>query len=65
MLRAILAGGARPAHVAVARGARAAVERGEGGGHDGAAGWSGSVDIITAESSFISHVARIPRSSDR
>ena len=38
---------------------------GEGGGHDGAAGWSGSVDMITAESSFISHVAKVPRSSDR
>ena len=35
---------------------------GEGGGHDGAAGWSGNVDRITAESSFISHVAKISRS---
>ena len=32
---------------------------GEGGGHDGAAGWSGMVDQITAESSFIAHVATI------
>ncbi len=37
---------------------------GDGGGHDGAAGWSGSADMITAESSFMSHVAKIPRSSD-
>ena len=34
---------------------------GEGGGHAGAAGWTGNVDRITAESSFISNVAKIPR----
>jgi len=34
---------------------------GEGGGHAGAAGWSGRADMITAESSFISNVAKIPR----
>lgn len=37
---------------------------GEGGGHDGAAGWTGQTDKITAETSFISHVARITRSSE-
>ena len=37
---------------------------GEGGGHDGAAGWSGKADMITAESSFISNVAKITRRSD-
>ena len=36
---------------------------GEGGGHAGAAGWTGNVDRITAESSFISNVAKIPRES--
>ena len=35
---------------------------GEGGGHDGAAGWSGQTDRIAAESSFIAQVAQIPRS---
>tara|TARA_B100000459_G_scaffold147106_1_gene115269 strand:+ start:2159 stop:3160 length:1002 start_codon:yes stop_codon:yes gene_type:complete len=34
---------------------------GEGGGHDGAAGWSGKTDRIAAESSFIAQVALIPR----
>ena len=37
---------------------------GEGGGHAGAAGWTGNVDRITAESSFISNVAKIPRGID-
>ena len=37
---------------------------GEGGGHAGAAGWTGNVDRITAESSFISSVAKIPRESN-
>ena len=36
---------------------------GEGGGHAGAAGWTGNVDRITAESSFMSNVAKIPRES--
>ena len=35
---------------------------GEGGGHDGAAGWSGSADPIAAESSFIDAIARTKRS---
>ena len=30
---------------------------GDGGGHDGAAGWSGNADRIAAESAFISEVA--------
>ena len=30
---------------------------GEGGGHDGAAGWSGNVDPISAESGFINILA--------
>ncbi|MBT60335.1 MAG: hypothetical protein CMA63_02130 [Euryarchaeota archaeon] len=34
---------------------------GEGGGHDGAAGWSGSIDRIAAESAFIAQVANLPR----
>ncbi len=34
---------------------------GEGGGHAGAAGWTGNVDRITAESSFIANVAKIPQ----
>ena len=38
--------------------------RGEGGGHDGAAGWSGKTDRIAAESSFIAQVALIPRSEN-
>ena len=29
---------------------------GEGGGHDGAAGWTGKIDRIRAESSFIAHL---------
>lgn len=37
---------------------------GEGGGHDGAAGWSGKTDRIAAESSFIAQVAIIPRSEN-
>ncbi len=37
---------------------------GEGGGHDGAAGWSGKTDRIAAESSFITQVALIKRSDD-
>ena len=34
---------------------------GEGGGHDGAAGWTSSLDPIAAESAFINAVARISR----
>ena len=34
---------------------------GNGGGHDGAAGWSGKADRIAAESAFIAHVATINR----
>ena len=34
---------------------------GNGGGHDGAAGWSGKADRIAAESAFIAHVATIDR----
>ena len=34
---------------------------GNGGGHDGAAGWSGKADRIAAESAFIAHVATIER----
>lgn len=34
---------------------------GEGGGHDGAAGWSGRADPIAAESAFIDAVARTIR----
>ena len=34
---------------------------GEGGGHDGAAGWTGNVDPIEAETAFIDAVARTPR----
>ena len=37
---------------------------GEGGGHDGAAGWSGKTDRIAAESSFIALVASIKRRDD-
>jgi nanoRNase/pAp phosphatase (c-di-AMP/oligoRNAs hydrolase) len=37
---------------------------GEGGGHDGAAGWTGSTDRITAESSFIAHIAKLERNSE-
>ena len=37
---------------------------GSGGGHDGAAGWTGTVDRITAESSFISQVAKITPRGD-
>jgi len=34
---------------------------GEGGGHDGAAGWTGDVHPIAAETAFIDAVARRPR----
>lgn len=34
---------------------------GDGGGHSGAAGWSGNADRIAAESAFIAHVASIKR----
>ncbi|MDP6333247.1 MAG: DHHA1 domain-containing protein [Candidatus Poseidoniaceae archaeon] len=34
---------------------------GDGGGHSGAAGWSGDADRIAAESAFIAHVASINR----
>lgn len=34
---------------------------GEGGGHDGAAGWSGDVDPVEAETAFIDAVARVSR----
>lgn len=34
---------------------------GDGGGHDGAAGWSGSVDPIAAETAFIDALARTTR----
>ena len=34
---------------------------GDGGGHSGAAGWSGNTDRIAAESAFIAHVASIKR----
>jgi phosphoesterase RecJ-like protein len=34
---------------------------GEGGGHDGAAGWTGELDAIAAETAFIDAVARTPR----
>ncbi|MDC3236289.1 DHHA1 domain-containing protein [Candidatus Poseidoniaceae archaeon] len=37
---------------------------GEGGGHAGAAGWSGKTDRIAAESSFITQVAQITRSDE-
>jgi len=34
---------------------------GEGGGHDGAAGWSGNIDSISAESAFINILANTRR----
>ena len=34
---------------------------GDGGGHSGAAGWSGNTDRIAAESAFIAQVALIKR----
>ena len=34
---------------------------GEGGGHDGAAGWSGDAHPVAAETAFIDAVARVPR----
>jgi len=34
---------------------------GEGGGHDGAAGWAGDVDPIAAETAFLDAVARVKR----
>lgn len=37
---------------------------GEGGGHDGAAGWSGKADRIAAESAFIAQVAIATRKED-
>ena len=37
---------------------------GEGGGHDGAAGWTGTTDRITAESSFIAHIAKLKRNGE-
>ena len=37
---------------------------GEGGGHDGAAGWSGKADRIAAESAFIAQVAIAQRMED-
>jgi phosphoesterase RecJ-like protein len=37
---------------------------GEGGGHDGAAGWSGKSDRIAAESAFIAQVAIAHRKED-
>ena len=37
---------------------------GEGGGHDGAAGWSGNTDRIAAESAFIAQVAIAKRKED-
>ena len=37
---------------------------GEGGGHDGAAGWTGATDRITAESSFIAHIAKVKRNGE-
>jgi nanoRNase/pAp phosphatase (c-di-AMP/oligoRNAs hydrolase) len=35
---------------------------GEGGGHDGAAGWSSDLDVIAVESAFIHALTGIPRS---
>ena len=37
---------------------------GEGGGHDGAAGWSGNTDRIAAESAFIAQVAIAKRKEE-
>ncbi len=37
---------------------------GDGGGHDGAAGWSGKVDRIAAETAFIAQVALVKRKED-
>lgn len=34
---------------------------GDGGGHDGAAGWSGANDPVAAETAFLDAVARTPR----
>ena len=34
---------------------------GEGGGHDGAAGWSGKSDMVRAQSAFISHLTQTKR----
>ena len=36
---------------------------GEGGGHDGAAGWSGNTDAIAVESAFINILANTRRES--
>jgi nanoRNase/pAp phosphatase (c-di-AMP/oligoRNAs hydrolase) len=38
---------------------------GEGGGHDGAAGWSGKADRIAAESAFIAQVAVAKREEEQ
>ncbi|MFL2949587.1 MAG: DHH family phosphoesterase [Candidatus Poseidoniaceae archaeon] len=38
---------------------------GEGGGHDGAAGWSGKADRIAAESAFIAQVAVAKRKEEQ
>jgi nanoRNase/pAp phosphatase (c-di-AMP/oligoRNAs hydrolase) len=37
---------------------------GEGGGHDGAAGWSGKSDLVRAQSAFISHLTQTKRKED-
>lgn len=37
---------------------------GEGGGHDGAAGWSGKSDLVRAETAFISHLTQTMRKED-
>jgi nanoRNase/pAp phosphatase (c-di-AMP/oligoRNAs hydrolase) len=37
---------------------------GEGGGHDGAAGWSGKSDRVRAETAFISHLTQSKRMED-
>ena len=37
---------------------------GEGGGHDGAAGWSGNTDAIAVESAFINILANTRRESN-
>ena len=38
---------------------------GHGGGHDGAAGWSGTLDPIAAETAFIDALARTPRGNSK
>ncbi|MDP6869674.1 MAG: DHHA1 domain-containing protein [Candidatus Poseidoniaceae archaeon] len=37
---------------------------GDGGGHDGAAGWSGKSDVISAETAFINELASIRRNNN-